>query len=482
MDFVFLIYGFAFLSLGIIVIIRLEYVSEFGLSKILWLLAVFAFLHGVQEWLALEFIRRINPAVSVIEPWFLLISYIFLFEFGRRLVGISIPLNESILTKILKIISSPWIYLLPGLGVFVSFLFGQSLSVFSIFSRYMFGFTGSLITGIGFRYYWIRHLDLSHISREHDWIIRSFQFAGFSIIFYGFLAGIVVPEADFFPADTINQENFKEIFFIPVQVLRALCAVSIAFSVGFMLRIFHYEDMYNLKSIINETVQVSRYKSDFLSRMSHELRTPLNGILGFAQLLKVTVTKDINKIYVNEILKASRLLVELINDVLDLSRIESGKLQLHMEKINLQKIVQESLEIISPMLLKTNLEIVNEIEKEKKYLIHADKRRMKQILLNLLSNAIKYNQPHGKIFLQIELISEDRIRIHVKDTGVGISEKRKEDIFQPFERMDAEATSIEGSGVGLAVTKELAELMECRIGFKSDLHKGSDFWIEMKLG
>jgi PAS domain S-box-containing protein len=223
-------------------------------------------------------------------------------------------------------------------------------------------------------------------------------------------------------------------------------------------------------------------KSDFLSSMSHELRTPLSAILGFAQLIESgtpppTVSQ---KRSVDQILKAGWYLLELINEVLDLALIESGKLSLSLEPISLTEVMQECRAMIEPQAQKRGISVTFP-RVETPYFVKADRTRMKQVLINLLSNAIKYNKVDGTVVVEWIASTPGRIRVCVNDTGEGLTPEKLGQLFQPFNRLGQEANVEEGTGIGLVVCKRLIEWMGGVIGVESTVGKGSKFWIEMDL-
>lgn len=231
----------------------------------------------------------------------------------------------------------------------------------------------------------------------------------------------------------------------------------------------------------NEAVKANHAKSDFLSSMSHELRTPMNAILGFSQLIEVSATDKQTKHNIEHVIKAGNHLLTLINEVLDLSKIESGTLDLSLEDASLNKILEESFTLIYPLAEKHDIQIIDNISKQSNHCIHVDYTRFKQVLLNLLSNAVKYNHPGGNITIKCTSPSPQRLRISVLDTGTGLNKEQQKHLFIPFERVGAETTEIEGTGIGLVITKQLIEMMGGSIGVESQAGIGSDFWVEVNL-
>jgi PAS domain S-box-containing protein len=221
-------------------------------------------------------------------------------------------------------------------------------------------------------------------------------------------------------------------------------------------------------------------KSEFLSNMSHELRTPLSAILGFAQLIETGTPPPTSaqKRSVEQILQAGWYLLELINEILDLALIESGKLALSPERVSLQEVMLECEAMIEPQADQRGISVTFPYF-AKPCFVKADHTRLKQVLINLLSNAVKYNRPDGKVVVSCVPVTSGRIRIGVQDTGLGLSPDKISQLFQPFNRLGQEAHAEQGTGIGLVMTKRLAELMGGVIGVESTPGQGSFFWIEL---
>jgi signal transduction histidine kinase/ActR/RegA family two-component response regulator len=250
-----------------------------------------------------------------------------------------------------------------------------------------------------------------------------------------------------------------------------------------------------LQTAKDEAERANSAKSEFLSRMSHELRTPMNAILGFAQLLELDNLAPAQKEGVTHILKGGRHLLALINEVLDIARIESGRLSLSAEPVRVKEVLREALDLVTPLAAQKNVEINSlEINSCERY-VFADHQRLKQVILNLLSNAVKYNRDGGSVTISCSESGEEtdvpiknpkaggdvlaKLRIEVKDTGRGIHKESFPKLFSPFERLGAENSSVEGTGLGLALSRRLIEAMGGSLGVESVVGEGSVFWVEL---
>jgi PAS domain S-box-containing protein len=228
-----------------------------------------------------------------------------------------------------------------------------------------------------------------------------------------------------------------------------------------------------------EAERANRAKSEFLSRMSHELRTPLHAILGFAQLFELDGQSPGDAENVAQIVRAGKHLLGLINEVLDIARVESGKLALTPEPVSVRATLEETLSLVKPLAAERRVRLeppAGDLDCE----VLSSARRFKQVILNLLSNAVKFNRQGGAVAVSCEKI-EDCLRINVADTGRGISADDMAKLFVPFERLDVSDTVTEGAGLGLSLSKHLIEAMGGKIGLESVPGKGTTFWVELPL-
>jgi len=237
-------------------------------------------------------------------------------------------------------------------------------------------------------------------------------------------------------------------------------------------------DEMNLTQAKEAAERANKAKSEFMSRMSHELRTPLNSVLGFAQILEMELTSPDELEMVGYIHNSGKYLLELINEVLDISRIEAGHISVMIEPLVLKELVKECVELVAPQASDFGITIISSSCYDVQVL--GDQQRLKQVLLNLLSNAIKYNRPEGTVTLTCSQES-GRVRLSVTDTGPGINPELRERLFTPFDRLDAESSGIEGTGLGLALSKGLIEAIGGTLGVDSVVGQGSTFWFELPV-
>jgi PAS domain S-box-containing protein len=233
-----------------------------------------------------------------------------------------------------------------------------------------------------------------------------------------------------------------------------------------------------------EAEQANFAKSEFLSRMSHELRTPMNSILGFAQLMDMGELNPSHKKGVAQILKSGKHLLNLINEVLDMAKIEAGRLTVSIEPVEIFGIILDTIDIVRHLAEENQITLESDASTTTRLFVQTDQQRLKQVLLNLINNAVKYNRQGGSVKVEckiqkLEGKNENVVRISVTDTGKGIAKEYMEKLFKPFERIGAERTETEGTGLGLAISEKLIKAMGGKIGVVSEFGKGSTFWVEL---
>src|SRR5918911_837878 len=284
---------------------------------------------------------------------------------------------------------------------------------------------------------------------------------GFSI--YEMLKQIVLPGISLWESHTIS-----------ILVVALLTTV---FSIWFQ-RLFQAQ-LERATHLKEEAEHANHAKSAFLSRMSHELRTPLTAILGFSELLELAPLRPKDQRAVAHIKDAGHHLLDLINEVLDISRIEAGRVTLTLEAVSVQAVAAECLDLLAPLAAGSAIALRLDPALSGQAHVRADAQRLKQVLVNLLANAIKYNRRGGTVTLSCVDRPHNRLRLAVTDTGVGILAEKIARLFTPFERLDAEQSGVEGTGLGLAVSRGLVELMGGTLGVESVLGVGSTFWLEL---
>ena len=272
---------------------------------------------------------------------------------------------------------------------------------------------------------------------------------------------------------------FSELAWVYVDTI--LLTITIAPALYFLVFRKMQENMTRAQILKDDAERANHVKSQFLSNMSHELRTPLNAVLGFSQLLEMNEKDEEKKKNIQEIIVGGNHLLELINEILDLSKIESGNMELSIENHSLNKILNNTISMMKPFADKHAIQIDDKVSSLPDININIDEMRFKQVLLNLLSNAIKYNSEKGNVTIDCSSNDKNMFSLSITDTGKGFTVEQLSHLFEPFERFGVENSHIEGTGLGLLITKNLIELMGGTITVESELGKGSRFIIHVPL-
>ena len=279
--------------------------------------------------------------------------------------------------------------------------------------------------------------------------------------------------------DIFVPEIFSELVWGYIDA--TLLTVTVAPALYFLVFRKMQENITRVEMLKDEAERANHAKSQFIASMSHELRTPMNAVLGFSQLLLLKATDEQEKQSINEIINAGNHLLDLINQVLELSKIESGALPLSIDSYRLIDLLNDCLITIMPIANKQEIKIDNNIKPTSTYIIHVDKILFRQIILNLLSNAIKYNQKNGEVIIDCSPVEDNILNISISDTGRGLTTEQQSHLFKSFDRAGAENSHIAGTGLGLVISKDLIEKMNGTIGFESEAGKGSRFWIQIRF-
>jgi len=629
LDVVFFVYGLSFILLGIVVVTRAKEESRFELARFIWLLASFAFTHGVLEWMDLwEIERGYNHALALTKPCVLFVSYVFLFEFGRRMLRASLEPKTPFCPATLLL--SPALLAVMVFAVLIAIGFADKKELaLAIWSRYLLGFTGSQLTGVGFLLYCQNRIRPVLATSDFRPILHACQVAAFTFFVYGMLAGLIVPRAMWFPTFWLNNETFDAFVGLPVELFRAGCGILMLLSVAQLLWIFHIETHQRLLQDITERKQAqddldaqnktlnaitsstqnaivmmddegkisfwnqgaavmfgyaadeaigqilheliaperflpahylalpvwqktgqgnaigktlelvgarkggeefpielslssvffrkrwfavgiirdittrkhqelelsqaklaaetaNRAKSEFLANMSHEIRTPMNAILGLIQLVLETPLKPKQYDFLHKAHASSRALLSILNDILDYSKIEAGRLEIERLPFRIEETLKSVADLHTASITEKYLEIFLEIDPTIPSEVIGDAMRLTQVLNNLVGNAIKFTES-GEIHIKAELAHKVgemiTLRFAVRDTGIGLSKTQMDRLFQAFTQGDGSITRKHGgTGLGLTICERLVGLMGGAISVSSTEGEGSTFAFTIQVG
>ncbi|HWX56210.1 MAG TPA: response regulator [Verrucomicrobiae bacterium] len=520
MPVVFFIYGLSFFLFGTAILLKQDKRSALRLRSLLLLLAGFGFLHAASEWS--DMFRLLGETywgplpfrlITIMGFYCGLSSYLFLLAFGIRSVA---PDNSRF----------KW---LERASLIASLLFAAGVSFYGlrtglshpwhvtsdVLTRYCLAFPASLLAAAGlFRQSQSREIKELNSAAT----IRNLRLMAAVFVVYAFFAGVIVPQASFPPATWMNYIWFENVVGLPVQIFRAACSVLAALFVARILNAFSIESYGQLEKQVqsrtaelehvNETLladiavrkrmeteleqsrdaalESSRVKSEFLANISHEIRTPMNGIMGMTDLVLDTELDTEQREYLNMAKSSADSLLLLINEILDYSKIEAGKLEMEAIDFNLGDTIGTMMKALSIRAHEKRLELAYDVQPDVPQALVGDPGRLRQVIVNLVGNAIKFTE-QGEVVLslQTETRTSEDILLHftVSDTGIGIPVEKQAAIFEAFTQADGSMSrTYGGTGLGLTISSRLVELMHGQIWVESDMNKGSRFHFTARFG
>lgn len=483
-DVVFFVYGLAFFVMGLAILSQPRKESNFEIANIFWLLSMFGLIHGSHEWMEMWVIIKERGLVLDLIKWlFLATSYYFLFEFGRQFF--------EIMQKRYFLVNQKTVYLfakgsLPVLSILI-LIFYHTIPDFTrlctIWTRYLLCFPGGLLAGSMFVSYY--HKEKEQLRPMN--MGKYFYGTAVSLIVYGVLGGLVVPKADFFPANWLNTSSFFEAMQIPVQVFRAFCGIGVAWGIVGILKIFRWERAMRMENQQTElkdlnralkaaTDELSRSNADlsqFASIVSHDLKEPLRTVIGYAQLLEKRYKDKFDAdaaYFIERVAQGGARMYGMVENLLSYSRVGTeGKA---FTATQAAEALRRAIENLEAAIHESQSKITYDPLPE----VLADPSQMTQLFQNLIANSIKFRSEEPP---QIHVSSERKNgmwQFLVQDNGIGIDPKYNERIFEIFQRLHTQE-EYSGAGVGLAVCKRIVERHGGQICVDSEPGKGSKFFF-----
>ncbi len=470
----FIFYGLAFFVMGIIILLQPKKGSAFKLADILWLLACFGLIHGINEWLSMwVIIEPQSRTLDLVKMFCLISSFILLFEFGKRLLIESFSERISKGQKKLAGYFTWGIYLAGGLIILFS-----SVSEYSdfwiaggIWARYLLGFPGALLTGVGLLSYYRHEESLLKEAEARNY----FLWSGLSFIIYSILSGLIVPRGDFFPSNWLNTDSFLETAHMPVQAVRAVLAIIITITVTGMMRIFEWETKKTLELKIEKITALNEELEAFVYSVSHDLRNPLTVIGGFSRLLLKNCSNRLDDKGIedlNTIREETEKMNRYINELLAFSRSERQEMKL--EDVDMAELVRLVLQDLKSFTSEKTSIHIKDLPS-----VRGDLILLRQVFYNLLSNALKFTRYKEKAVIEIGCSRRKNEYIcYVKDNGAGFDMAEADKLFKIFHRLHR-GDEFEGTGLGLAICQRIINRHGGRIWAEAKVNEGATFYFSL---